>query len=79
MTQNMGLLVFPGEYLGTNREGAVAEIISRITAISPDIVGLCEVFADGERETIRTLVQQFYPYFQEGPDEDDLESDGGSR
>jgi endonuclease/exonuclease/phosphatase family metal-dependent hydrolase len=77
MTQNMALLVFPGEYLGTNREGAVDEIISRIKAKSPDIVGLCEVFADDERETIRTKVKQIYPHFREGPDEDDLDSDGG--
>jgi endonuclease/exonuclease/phosphatase family metal-dependent hydrolase len=77
MTQNMALLVFPGDYLGTNRAGAVEEIISRIKNISPDIVGLCEVFADDERETIRTGVKHIYPHFQEGPDEDDLESDGG--
>jgi endonuclease/exonuclease/phosphatase family metal-dependent hydrolase len=77
MSQNMALLVAPASYLGTDRKGAIAEIISRITALSPDVVGLCEVFADGERETIRTRVQHIYPHFQEGPDEDDFESDGG--
>jgi endonuclease/exonuclease/phosphatase family metal-dependent hydrolase len=77
MIQNMALLVFPADYLGTNRAGAVNEIISQIKAIAPDIVGLCEVFADDERETIRTSVKHIYPHFQEGPDEDDLESDGG--
>jgi len=77
MTQNMALLVYPGNYLGANREGAVAEIISQIKARSPDVVGLCEVFADDERKTIRTKVKQIYPHFEEGPDEDDLDSDGG--
>lgn len=77
MTQNMGLLVFPGAYLGTDREGAINEIISRIKSISPDVVGLCEVFADGEREMIRISLLPIYPHFQEGPDEADLESDGG--
>jgi endonuclease/exonuclease/phosphatase family metal-dependent hydrolase len=77
MTQNMALLVFPGRYLGTDRDGVVAEIIARIKSLSPDIVGLCEVFADGERETIRTSVQNMYPHFQEGPDPADIWSDGG--
>jgi endonuclease/exonuclease/phosphatase family metal-dependent hydrolase len=77
MTHNMALLVFPGDYLGTDRAGVVAEIIARIKALSPDVVGLCEVFADGERETIRSSVAQLYPHFQEGPDEADLDSDGG--
>jgi endonuclease/exonuclease/phosphatase family metal-dependent hydrolase len=77
MTQNMGLLVAPGDYLGTDREGAVNEIIARIKVISPDVVGLCEVFADGERETIRTDVKNIYPHSHEGPDEGDIESDGG--
>jgi endonuclease/exonuclease/phosphatase family metal-dependent hydrolase len=77
MTQNMALLVAPGDYLGTDREGAVAEIWARIRALSPDVVGLCEVFSDGERKNIRTALSDLYPYFQEGPDEDDLESDGG--
>lgn len=77
MTQNMGLLVAPAPYLGTDREGAVNEIILRIKAMSTDVVGLCEVFADDERETIRTSVQHLYPFFKEGPDEEDLESDGG--
>lgn len=77
MTHNMALLVAPGNYLGTDRDGVVEEIISRIAALSPDVVGLCEVFADGEREQIRTDLQHIYPHFQEGPDEEDLESDGG--
>lgn len=77
MIQNMALVVFPAGYLGTDRNGAIGEICSRIITLSPDVVGLCEVFADGEREAIRTIVQHIYPHFQEGPDEDDLESDGG--
>jgi endonuclease/exonuclease/phosphatase family metal-dependent hydrolase len=77
ITQNMALLVFPAPYLGSDREGAVAEIIARIKALSPDVVNLCEVFSDGERETIRTSVEHLYPHYQEGPDEADLDSDGG--
>jgi endonuclease/exonuclease/phosphatase family metal-dependent hydrolase len=77
MTQNMALLVAPGDYLGTDREGAVDEIGARIRTLLPDVVGLCEVFSDGERDEIRSALQDLYPYFQEGPDEADLESDGG--
>jgi endonuclease/exonuclease/phosphatase family metal-dependent hydrolase len=77
MTQNMALLVAPGDYLGTDREGAVAEISARIRSLLPDVVGLCEVFSDGERAEIREALQDLYPHFQEGPDEADLHSDGG--
>lgn len=77
MTQNMALLVFPGDYLGTDRAGAIAGLIAEVRRQSPDVVGLCEVFADGERDRIRGDLRSEYPFFVEGPDEDDLESDGG--
>lgn len=77
LSQNMALLVCPGNYLGTDRDGAITEICTRIRALSPDVVGLCEVFSDGERNRIRRAVADLYPHFQEGPDEADLESDGG--
>jgi endonuclease/exonuclease/phosphatase family metal-dependent hydrolase len=77
MTHNMALLVAPGNYLGTDRDGAIAEIITQISARLPDVVGLCEVFADGERETIRNSLRNIYPFFRDGPDEADLKSDGG--
>ncbi|QJP13750.1 hypothetical protein G3545_08815 [Starkeya sp. ORNL1] len=77
MTHNMALLVAPGNYLGTDRDGAIAEIIAQISARFPDVVGLCEVFSDGERKTIRNSLRHIYPFFREGPDEADLESDGG--
>jgi hypothetical protein len=53
MTYNMALLIFLGNYLGTGREGAIEQIIAGIKSRKPDVVGLCEVFADGEREYIR--------------------------
>jgi endonuclease/exonuclease/phosphatase family metal-dependent hydrolase len=77
LTQNMALLVAPGDYLGTDRDGAVAEISARIRALLPDVAGLCEVFSDGERDDIKNALRDLYPYAQEGPDEADLESDGG--
>jgi hypothetical protein len=77
MCHNMGLMVSPVPYLGTDRSGAINEIVWQIQNLSPDVVGLCEVFADGEREDIYNRLKRIYPYFQEGPDEDDLDSDGG--
>src|SRR5215213_3090549 len=50
MTHNMALLVAPGDYLGTDRNGSLAEIVAQIAALQPDVVGLCEMFSDGERE-----------------------------
>jgi endonuclease/exonuclease/phosphatase family metal-dependent hydrolase len=77
MSQNMGLMVAPAPYLGVDREGAIDEIVLQIQMLSPDVVGLCEVFANGEREDIFNRLKHIYPYFQEGPDEADLDSDGG--
>lgn len=77
MTHNMGLLVFPGNYLGTDRSGAIREIVAQIRSFLPDVVGLCEVFDDDEREEIRDALVNDYPYWRDGPDEDDFESDGG--
>lgn len=77
MTHNMALLVFPGNYLGTNRDGAIVEIVARVRALVPDVVGLCEVFSDSERTRISNALRDLYPYVREGPDEADLESDGG--
>ncbi len=77
MCQNMGLMVAPAPYLGVDREGAIDKIVLQIQRLSPDVVGLCEVFADGEREDIFDRLKHIYPYFQEGPDEADLDSDGG--
>jgi hypothetical protein len=77
MTQNMALVVAPVSYKGTDREGAIKELISRIKADPPDVVGLCEVFANEEREKIRHSLSDIYGHHLEGPDEEDLESDGG--
>lgn len=77
MTQNMALLVRPAPYLGTNRKGAINELIAQIRALSPDIVGLCEVFAEGERWRIQRGVADLYHFSQHGPDENDSDSDGG--
>lgn len=77
IAHNMALLVAPGDYLGTDRDGVVTEICARIRTHTPDVVGLCEVFSDGEREEIRGALNDLYPHFREGPDEADLESDGG--
>jgi endonuclease/exonuclease/phosphatase family metal-dependent hydrolase len=71
MCHNMGLMVLPAPYLGTDRSGAISEIVGQIQNLSPDVVGLCEVFANGEREDIFNRLKHIYPYFQEGPDIND--------
>lgn len=82
MTQNMALkpdaFIF-ASYDGTNREGAVTKIIERIKELSPDVVGLCEVFVDDERKRIWNSVKHMYRFWMEGPDSNvvfDLQ-DGG--
>lgn len=77
MFHNMALMVSPAPYKGTDRNGVISELVKRIKSNPPDVVGLCEVFSDGERDKIRTELLYIYPYYQEGPDESDGESDGG--
>jgi hypothetical protein len=77
LIQNMGLLVFPAPYLGGDREGALNELIARINILSPDVVGICEIFANDERKLVRLALKDAYPFSREGPDESDKESDGG--
>ena len=79
VTYNLALLVAPGNYAGPSdfRSLAIDEVCARIEALQPDIVGLCEVFSDGEREQIYRRLKPLLPFVQEGPDESDVESDGG--
>jgi hypothetical protein len=51
MTQNMALLPEVA-YLGRNRDGAIREIIKDIQELAPDVVGLCEVWSDDEKDKI---------------------------
>ena len=74
---NLALLPWPAEYLGTNRDGAIAEVIARIKGDPPDVVGLCEVFVDDEREHIRESLASLYPFSLSGPDLANPKQDGG--
>lgn len=84
--QNMALLAFPGFYPPESTIFS-ADDSERIKAINAlviflrenrfDFVGLCEVFSDGERASIAKSLATIYPFSSDGPDEADLESDGG--
>src|SRR5262245_35875099 len=76
LTQNMALLPDVA-YLGRNRDAATKEIISRIQVLNPDVVGLCEVFDDADKATILAGVFATHPHFRAGPDEADLDTNGG--
>ncbi len=75
--QNMALLPPPAAYNGTERAAAVAGIINFLRTTRPSVAGLSEAFVDSERQQIRTAVADVYPFWLQGPDEDDFESDGG--
>jgi hypothetical protein len=91
LPHNLALLVWPASYLGAldegtlgeaearARAGVVLEICERVRVLSPDVVGLCEVFDNDERRAIRTVLQDLYPFSKEGPQHPgpDVESDGG--
>jgi len=75
--QNMALLVFPAQYKGTDRDGAIMALIDNLRRAQPDVVGLSEVFDNDERDRIQSALSDIYINSYEGPDEEDLESDGG--
>ena len=77
--QNMALLVDPAPYNGTDREGAIRSLIDNLRRDQPDVVGLCEVFADGESARIKRELGSIYPHSIKGLDKPfpDLHSDGG--
>ncbi|ULQ51760.1 endonuclease/exonuclease/phosphatase family protein [Flavihumibacter fluvii] len=68
MGQNIGLLVRPAPYLGTNRKGAIRELIEQIEFRSPDIVGICEIFDNDERNQIYKALKTIYVDRRDGPD-----------
>lgn len=82
--QNMALLAMDGPplvdsflYKGTEREKAISRLIQGIRQEAPDVVGLCEVFGNDERASIVARLQDIYGFHLQGPDEDDVEEDGG--
>ncbi len=77
--QNMALLVSPASYKGRDRQGAIKHLIAKLRESRPDVVGLAEVFADGEREQIVRELGDIYPSqnMTEGPDRQNVLSDGG--
>ncbi|WP_299843999.1 RICIN domain-containing protein [uncultured Roseovarius sp.] len=78
--QNMALLVFPGSYSGLDRDGAINHLIAKLRREKFDIVGLAEVFSDGERDKIADSLRDIYTRGNrvDGPDRaGDPRSDGG--
>jgi endonuclease/exonuclease/phosphatase family metal-dependent hydrolase len=59
ITHNMALLPWPA-YKGTDRDGAIMELAQRILAEPPDVVGLCEVWTDDEKNTLISLLSSVY-------------------
>ncbi|HOU69815.1 MAG TPA: endonuclease/exonuclease/phosphatase family protein [Methanothrix sp.] len=65
------------KYKGVNRDGAIQSIIDNLRIIQPNVVGLTEIFIDSEKKKIKEDLSTIYPYTREGPDEIDIEQDGG--
>jgi hypothetical protein len=67
LAQNMALMPFPAPYKGTDRSGAIGEIVARIIDLRPTVVGLCEVWEQSERDEIREALSPWYPFHVDGP------------
>jgi endonuclease/exonuclease/phosphatase family metal-dependent hydrolase len=86
VVQNMGLLpkklleLIPIDsftYKGTNREQAIAFLMQKLRQEQPDVVGLCEVFDNEEKDRIQENLRDVYPYSLEGPNENNMYYNGG--
>lgn len=77
--QNMALVVPSVLYKGRNREKAIGRVIEILRKSRPAVVGLAEVFADGERERIAHAVADIYPIqnMSEGSRRGSLRQDSG--
>lgn len=70
--QNMALL--PGAlYKGVDRDAAVDHLIDRLAERRPDVVGLSEMWTSGARSRVTEALRTIYPYFVEGPHEDEID------
>lgn len=63
------LLVKP-LYKGAEREKALPSLIQHLRSEQPDIVGLCEVWVDSEKQKLRNELADIYPFSHQGPWED---------
>ena len=77
LTYNTALMI-PIAYKGEDRDGVVAKLIEKLRSMKPDIVHLCEMFIDDEREEVRKKLKHIYPHYSEGPDGDFHQEDGGN-
>lgn len=80
LTYNTALLPDVGpvvSYNGTDRAGAINELVARILDNPPDVVGLCEIFDDEERNFVRGMLGNIYQHALAGPDKANLDQDGG--
>jgi len=88
VVQNMGLLpktilkMIPIEkfhkvYKGIEREKAIVSLIKNLRQEQPDVVGLCEVFDNEEKNRIKAELSNVYPYSLEGPNKDNIFSYNG--
>ncbi len=67
--QNLALIGGPGwEYKGMERERVPGSFISYMRREQPDLIGLCEVFYDNERDEIRSGLRDIYPYAVDAPE-----------
>jgi Endonuclease/Exonuclease/phosphatase family len=71
--QNMGLL--PGPlYKGVDSERALDHLIAILRERKPDVVGLSEMWSDGDRGRVVDSLKDVYPHSREGPHDPFLET-----
>lgn len=77
LSQNMGFLVAPASYGGESENRAFWALVKNLRQAQPDVVALQEMFVNSRRDQLRNELKDLYPNWITGPDENDLESDGG--
>lgn len=66
-------------YKGVDRKASIQALIDfvRTSSVPFDVVGLCEMFVNDERAEVFHALSELFPHRLQGPDEHDLEEDGG--
>ncbi|MGW3481949.1 endonuclease/exonuclease/phosphatase family protein [Rhodococcus indonesiensis] len=73
----IGKIIDEPIYSGRGRVAQLSALIETISRSKDDVVVLAEMMGNGERRQLANAVKRAFPHSAEGPDERDIEEDGG--
>jgi endonuclease/exonuclease/phosphatase family metal-dependent hydrolase len=76
-TKALGIVPLSFIYKGRERKKAIDSLVQNLLREPPDLVGLCEVFDDDEKNQIKSRLHDIYPHSLEGPASSSIYYNGG--